>query len=151
LIVGERLPRSVRYERVLGPFFSTAGLTNWTLHLALDEIVCVSLGVRLSIKAAILAGVSQIPGVADGACSAHPCSSVAGVLADDGSPRWRRYRIVDLDAIVLKRCVFTANEIRITRRGEKAHVYGIGDRPYTEDCRAVFAALYPGLYREKGL
>ncbi len=43
-----------------------------------------------------------------------------------------------------------ANEVRIVSQGDKVHVYGIGDRSYTEACRSALKALYPDLYREEG-
>ena len=54
-------PRAFLYRCALGPLFSNGGLKNWTLHLASDRIVGVSLGLWLSVKAGILAGIGSSP------------------------------------------------------------------------------------------
>ena len=137
--------RTFHYQRALGPFFANGGFTNWTLHLGADEIVGVSLGIWPSVKAGLLAGIGRRPELAYARQEGAPQSA----LVDEGNPRWRRYRVATLESIAVRRCA-GANEVRICARGEKAHVYAIGDRPYTEECRAVLGKLYPDLYREDG-
>ncbi len=131
----------------LGSLVSNGGLKNWTLYFASDRIVGVSLGIWLSMKAGILAGFGQRPAHAYSRHSDAAAEST--LLADEGDPRWRRYDVSTLEFIAVRRSM-GANEVRITSQGEKVHVYGIGDRSYTEECRSVLKALYPGIYREEG-
>lgn len=140
-------PRAFLYRCALGPLFSNGGLKNWTLHLASDRIVGVSLGLWLSVKAGILAGIGQQAARAYSGYS--DAAAESALLTDEGDPGWRRYDVSTLELIAVRRSM-GANEVRISSQGEKVHVYGIGDRSYTEECRSALRALYPALYREEG-
>lgn len=140
-------PHSFRYRRALGPLFSNGGLKNWTLHLASDQIVGVSMGIWLSIKAGVLAGVGRPP---EHAYSGHSdAATKSALLTDEGDPGWRRYDVASLQSIAVRRSM-GANEVHIGAQGAKVNVYGIGDRSYTEACRSALKSLYPDLYREEG-
>jgi hypothetical protein len=130
----------------IGPVFSHAGLKNWHLHLCADEIVGVPLGLWLSIIAGILAGIGAGP---EGAYAQHPENDDTSRLVDSGHPGWRRYRLSVIEFVMVKRST-TANEIRIKAAGSAPHVYGIGDRSYTDRCRSALGQLYGNQYREDG-
>lgn len=130
----------------IGPVFSHGGLKNWHLHLCADEIVGVPLGLWLSIKAGILAGIGWRP---EGAYAEHPENDGPSRLADSGHPGWRRYRLSTIEFVMVKRST-TANEIQIKVARSEPHVYGIGDRDYTDQCRSALGLLYGKQYREDG-
>jgi hypothetical protein len=72
------------------------------------------------------------------------------VLVDEGSSKWRRYMISDLQVVTVRKCLLSANEIRIQRKGpHKPDVYGLGDRSQTDDCRRLLRALYGDIYTEE--
>jgi hypothetical protein len=137
--------RSLGVLSSIGPFFSNGGLKNWHFKLCRDEIVAVPLGVWLSLKAGLLAGLGWSPDAAyRSAAHADPEQ-----LVDEGKSTWRRYPLDAVDYLLVKRCA-TANEILIKRLDAPPQTYGIGHRPYTDLCRMVLAQTYGAKYREEG-
>ena len=70
-------------------------------------------------------------------------------LIDDGHPEWRRYPLSALQCVLVKRSA-TANEIHVKTGSGKTHVYGIGNRGYTEEYRAALRQFCGERYKEDG-
>jgi hypothetical protein len=138
--------REVVADYCLGPVFSNGGLKNWRLHLCQEEIIGVPLGIWLSIKAGLLAGLHLNP---SGAYGNHSENDDTSLLTDTGSNEWRRYPLSTIEYLMVKR-VPTANEIIIKRHGVEPDIYGIGDRGYTDICRSALCNTYRAKYRETG-
>ena len=132
----------------IGPLFSHFGLKNWDLCLARDAVIACPRSLWLTVKAGVWAGLGN-PGAMQRtwANSANPTGE--RVLQDHGDARWLRYTLQELSSITIRRCTGAANEIRITRKSTKPHIYGLADRSQTDRCRAVLRDLYPALYREE--
>jgi hypothetical protein len=135
--------------QTIGPVMSDGGFKNWYLCLARDAILAVPLGIWRSVLLGVGAGTGN-PLAAQQAYARSPEVEGERILTDAGDPGWRRYPVAELERIMVKKPFFGANEIRIQRRGEKAHVYGIGDRSHTKECRIVLNELYGPLYAEEG-
>ncbi len=163
---GLQFPREWAIVDTLGPVASAGGLKNWDLCLARDAIIAWPRGIWLSIKAGIFAGLfgglaaggaipwkkkTLLSGLSPGAAYARP-EEVQGerILVDEGSKKWRRYLLGDLEEILVKKARVGYDEIRIKRNGQKPDVYGIGDHKHTQDCRTTLSRMYSALYREEG-
>jgi|GEM_PF-916393 len=108
----------------------------------------------LMIPAGIFSSLSASPafaGTITGMLSGLEKDNVGNsrVLTDEGSPKWKRYYIDDIERILLKHSFF-ANEIRIKVKGQKEDVYGILVRHQTDEIRKAAKELYADIYEEKG-
>ena len=132
----------------IGPVFSNLGLRNWDLCLAREAVIACPRSLWITVKAGLWAGLGSQRGMQRAWGSA---ATRAGprALQDEGDSAWRRYDLGELDSITVRRSATSANEIRITRQGERPHVYGLGDRDQTDRCRAVLWELYGRHYREE--
>lgn len=138
--------RQIEVDYCLGPVFSHAGLKNWHLYLCQKEIIAIPLGIWPSIKAGLLAGLSLNP---SGAYKTHPENDDTSFLTDTGDNTWRRYSLLNIEYVMVKR-VLTANEIIIKTYRDNPDIYRIGDRSYTDICRSAFENTYPNKYQETG-
>lgn len=142
--------RTLRVLGSIGPLFSNGGLKNWELLLGREILLARPLGIRLTIKAGVLAGIGGGLGID---LPAEPYARPADwdnarIIEDPGDDSWRRYPVGMLEFIELRRCL-SANEVRVQQRGSKEQVYGIGDRSQTESARALLRACYLDLYKER--
>lgn len=142
--------RTWRVLGSIGPLFSDGGLKNWELLLGCDMLLARPLGIGLSIKAGVLAGIGGGLGIDPPVEPyARPADwDHARVIEDPGDDSWRRYPVEELAFIELRRCL-SANELRVQPRDGKVQVYGLGDRSLTEPARALLRACYPDLYQER--
>jgi hypothetical protein len=145
----EPYPGEWHILETVGPVFSTGGLKNWYLGLAREGIIAVPLGVGLSIRAGIAAGLG-IPGLV-GEVYGKP-TDVRGpkVIKDESDPGWRRYALPEIEAVFIKRGFFGAIEIRIQRPGAAADNYGLPDHLQVKRARAYLNHLFGSRYTDKG-
>ena len=133
----------------VGPVFSNSGMKNWDLCLVRDAIIAFPRSFWLTIKAGLFAGLKN-PAAMQRSWAKSADAYGERVLQDEGSPKWRRYLIKDLESITVKKCLMSANEIRIQREGaKKSDVYGLGDRSQTDECRRLLREFYGDLYGEE--
>ncbi len=133
----------------IGPVFSNWGRYNWDLCLAENKIVARPKGIWLSIKAGIFGGMGAI-GLMRETYKRTDENGGRKILIDDDNNKWRIYSTDDLISIMLKRCKFSASEIRIQQKNGKTDVYGIGDYNQIEGCRYILKRLYGNIYKEEG-
>lgn len=142
--------RTWRVLGSIGPLFSNGGLKNWELLVGRDMLLARPLGIGLSIKSGVMAGIGGGVGVdlpVDPYARPADWDS-ARVIEDPGDASWRRYPVQELAFVELRRCL-SANELRVQPHDRKAQVYGFGDRSLTESARALLRACYPDLYQER--
>lgn len=147
---GSPMKQTWRVLGSIGPLFSNGGLKNWELLLGREILLARPLGMGLSIKAGVLAGISGGLGI-DLAMEpyARPAAwDHARLVEDPGDDSWLRSPVEELEFIELRRCL-TANEVRVQQRGYKERIYSLGDRSQTEAARALLRACYPDLYEER--
>lgn len=134
----------------IGPLFSDGGLKNWELLLGRDRLLARPLGIGLSLKAGVMAGIGGGLGID---LPVEPYVRPADwdnarVVEDPGDASWRRYPIAELAFVELRRCL-SGNELRVQQHAHKAQVYGLAERSQTESARALLRSCYPELYRER--
>jgi hypothetical protein len=136
----------------LGPVFSNYGFKNWDLCLAEDAIIAFPRSFWLTVKTGIAAGLGTplLSHVIMQRMWAKS-SDMEGkrILQDSGDAAWRRYPVAQLQSIVCKRAIMSANEIVIQRKNAKPDLYGLGDRSQTDSCRNTLRKVYGSLYCEE--
>jgi hypothetical protein len=129
---------------VLGPFYSHWGFKNWLLHLHPAHIEAEPLGIWPSIKGgALAASGSQVIAQVAYAPDKNPPSRARR----RSSQHWM---VDELEKIEVRRQLFTANEVRLTWRDERALTLALGFRRSTDAVRHALRARYPALYTDRG-
>ena len=143
-MIEDSMTRKINYNDTIGPLSSHGGLKNWDLFLSRESLIARPKGVWLSIKSGIYAGLGL-----KNAMNKVWVKTDTGeaILTDFGDSSWRRYPLIDLEFIEVKKC-HSANEIRIKLKNVKTHVYGIGDRNQTNECRRILRDIYSEIYKE---
>jgi hypothetical protein len=126
------------------------GFCDWQIHLCEEGILAIPEGMKNTIAAGVAGGISAGAGV--------PMYNPLGKalrrggtqqITDEGEPKWMRFPLDQIQAIVVRRKMLTGSRLFIELADGTRQKFATDNINATHQARCLFALAYKDLYREE--